>query len=223
MEVDAAAKVTANFQLNGSFAYTDATVVSFPNGPCYTGQTLAQGCYLDATNSRVQDLRGKRLNNVPKYKLNIGGEYDQPLGSLPFAAFASVAYRWQDDVNRFRRQRLQQALCQHHRRHDFRLQLRPQRRARRRGLHVETASRRIPLLRCAGRCELLITLTAHTRAHARQARGNISVPARLTCARGWPVRREEMQYNRSSYRRASRRLRFAGRVFATGRKVARSA
>jgi iron complex outermembrane receptor protein len=99
VEIDAAARVTSNFQLNGSFAYTDATVVSFPNGPCYTGQTLAQGCYLDATNSRVQDLRGKPLNNVPKYKLNIGGEYDQPLGSLPFAAFASVAYRWQDDVN----------------------------------------------------------------------------------------------------------------------------
>jgi iron complex outermembrane receptor protein len=99
VEVDATAKVTANLQLNGSFAYTDATVASFPNGPCYAGQTLAQGCYLDATNSRVQDLRGKRLNNVPKYKLNIGGEYDQPLGSLPFAAFASVAYRWQDDVN----------------------------------------------------------------------------------------------------------------------------
>jgi iron complex outermembrane receptor protein len=99
VEVDAAAKVTSNFQLNGSFAYTDATVASFPNGPCYTGQTLAQGCYLDATNSRVQDLRGKPLNNVPKYRFNIGGEYDQPLGSLPFAAFAAVAYRWQDDVN----------------------------------------------------------------------------------------------------------------------------
>ncbi|MDB6104169.1 MAG: TonB-dependent receptor, partial [Gammaproteobacteria bacterium] len=35
VEVDATAKVTANFQLNGSFAYTDATVASFPNGPCY--------------------------------------------------------------------------------------------------------------------------------------------------------------------------------------------
>jgi len=99
VEVDLAAKLTTHFQLNGSFAYTDATVVSFPNGPCYTGQTLQQGCYLDATNSRVQDLKGKRLNNVPKYKFNVGGEYDQPLGSLPFQAFASVAYRWQDEVN----------------------------------------------------------------------------------------------------------------------------
>jgi len=99
VEVDAAAKLTSHFQLNGSFAYTEATVAEFPNGPCYTGQTLAQGCYVDATNSRVQDLRGKPLNNVPKYKFNIGGEYDQPLGSLPFEAFASVAYQWQNAVN----------------------------------------------------------------------------------------------------------------------------
>jgi iron complex outermembrane receptor protein len=99
VEVDAAAKVTTNFELNGSFAYTEATVAQFPNGPCYTGQTLAQGCYVDATNSRVQNLAGKPLNNVPKFKFNVGGEYDQPLGSLPFGAFATVAYSWQDDVN----------------------------------------------------------------------------------------------------------------------------
>jgi len=99
VEVDTAARLTSHFQLNGSFAYTDATVVAFPNGPCYTGQTLAQGCYVDATNSRVQDLRGSPLNNAPKYKFNIGGEYDQPLGSLPFEGFATVAYRWQDAVN----------------------------------------------------------------------------------------------------------------------------
>jgi iron complex outermembrane receptor protein len=74
VEIDAAARLTSRFQLNGSFAYTDATVAEFPNGPCYTGQTLAQGCYVDATNSRVQDLRGKPLNNVPKYKFNIGGD-----------------------------------------------------------------------------------------------------------------------------------------------------
>jgi iron complex outermembrane receptor protein len=101
VEVDTAAKVTTNFQLNGSLAYTEATVAEFPNGPCYNNpsQTLAQGCYVDATNSRVQDLRGKPLNSVPKWKGNIGGEYDQPLGSLPFGAFATFAYRIQSKVN----------------------------------------------------------------------------------------------------------------------------
>ena len=99
VEIDAAARVTANLSLNGSFAYTDATVREFRNGPCYSGQTLAQGCYIDATNSRVQDLQGKRLNNVPKYKFNIGGQYDFAVPRMPFDGFAAFAYRWQDDVN----------------------------------------------------------------------------------------------------------------------------
>ena len=36
---------------------------------------------------------------MPKFKGNIGGEYDQPLGSLPFGAFATFAYRIQSKVN----------------------------------------------------------------------------------------------------------------------------
>jgi iron complex outermembrane receptor protein len=104
VEVDAAAKATANFTLNGSFAYTQATVVRFPNGPCYTGQvvlpgTPAQGCYLDNTNSKVQNLAGKPLNNVPKAKGDIGGEYDHPLGGLPFGGFVSFDWRYQSKVN----------------------------------------------------------------------------------------------------------------------------
>jgi iron complex outermembrane receptor protein len=47
----------------------------------------------------VQDLRGKPLNNVPKFKGNMGGEYDQPLGSLPFEGFLTFAYRIQSKVN----------------------------------------------------------------------------------------------------------------------------
>jgi len=89
----------SNFTLNGSFAYTKATVAEFPNGPCYTGQTLAQGCYIDATNSKVQNLKGKPLNNVPKFKVNLGGEYDHELPGLPVNGFVGFAYRWQDDVN----------------------------------------------------------------------------------------------------------------------------
>jgi iron complex outermembrane receptor protein len=60
---------------------------------------LAQGCYVDNTNSRVQNLAGKPLNNVPKAKGNIGGEYDQPLPGLPFGAFAGFALRYQSAVN----------------------------------------------------------------------------------------------------------------------------
>jgi iron complex outermembrane recepter protein len=105
VEIDAAAKATANFTLNGSFAYTQATVVSFPNGPCYSNQTpvslvpVAQGCYLDKTNSKVQNLAGQPLNNVPKAKGDIGGEYDHPLGGLPFGGFVGFDWRYQSKVN----------------------------------------------------------------------------------------------------------------------------
>ena len=99
VEIDSTAKATSNFTLNGSAAYTKATVVTFPNGPCYTGQTLAQGCYVDITNSKVQNLAGKPLNNVPKFKFDLGGEYDQPLPGMPFGAFAGFDYRWQSAVN----------------------------------------------------------------------------------------------------------------------------
>jgi len=99
LELDGAARLTPHFSLNGSFAYTDATVVEFPNGPCYAGQTLAQGCFVDATNSRVQNLAGEPLNNVPKYKLNLGGEYSHTLPGSSWEGVLGFAYRWQDDVN----------------------------------------------------------------------------------------------------------------------------
>ena len=60
---------------------------------------MAQGCYVDDTNSRVQNLAGKPLNNVPKAKGNIGGEYDQPLPGVPFGAFAGFALRYQSAAN----------------------------------------------------------------------------------------------------------------------------
>jgi iron complex outermembrane receptor protein len=99
VEVDFAARLTENLSLNGAVAYTDATVQEFPNGPCYNGQTLDQGCYIDSTNSRVQDLKDKRLNNVPEYKFNLGGQYDFAVPGLPLDGFVGVTYRWQDDVN----------------------------------------------------------------------------------------------------------------------------
>jgi iron complex outermembrane receptor protein len=55
----------------------------------------------DAPHQRpdVQNLHGKRLNNVPKYKFSIGGQYDIDLPSMPFKAFVGANVRWQDDIN----------------------------------------------------------------------------------------------------------------------------
>jgi hypothetical protein len=37
--------------------------------------------------------KGKRLNNVSKYKFNLGGEYDQPLPGLPSTASSASRFR----------------------------------------------------------------------------------------------------------------------------------
>ena len=114
VELDGVARLTPNLRVNGAFAYTDATVVDFPNGPCNNAQPATADlplqpagyvgkpgeCYrTPTTNGRVQNLHGKRLNNVPKFKFNIGGQYDIALPGMPFKGFVGATYRWQDDVN----------------------------------------------------------------------------------------------------------------------------
>lgn len=111
VELDGVARLTKNFRLNGAFAYTDATVIDFPNGPCYGAQVATAStdpafvgapgtCYTTPrTNGRVQNLHGKRLNNTPKFKFNIGGQYDIEIPGMPFKGFVGATYRWQDDVN----------------------------------------------------------------------------------------------------------------------------
>jgi iron complex outermembrane receptor protein len=47
----------------------------------------------------VQNLHGKRLNNTPKYKFSLGGQYDIDLPDMPFKGFVGATVRWQDDVN----------------------------------------------------------------------------------------------------------------------------
>ena len=128
LELDGVVRITSNFRLNGAFAYTDATVVDFPNGPCYTGQATtaaAAGAYTfvgapgtcytrptktpptptnpnpaDGVSGRLQNLHGRPLNNLPKYKFSVGGQYDIDLPqNVPFKGFIGVNVRWQDDIN----------------------------------------------------------------------------------------------------------------------------
>ncbi|GGY45412.1 TonB-dependent receptor [Pseudoduganella albidiflava] len=104
LEVEGSVRATPRLQLNGSFAYTEATITEFRNGPCYnvlnaagTAATPGPGCFQspEFNNTNVQDLAGKTLPNAPKVKLNLGGQYDVPLASLPFNAFISGTTRFQ--------------------------------------------------------------------------------------------------------------------------------
>lgn len=104
VEVEGQARVTPLLQVNGSFAYTEATIRAFRNGPCYnvpnaagTAAVPGPGCYQspEFNNTNVQDLAGKTLPNAPKVKLNLGGTLDIPLPALPFNGYVSATTRYQ--------------------------------------------------------------------------------------------------------------------------------
>ena len=99
VEFDFTAKPTANLLINGSIAYTDAFYDEFDNGPCFTGQTMAQGCSADPVPGavRFQDLEDEDVPNSPDLKLTLQARYDIPLDG-PVNLFVSGAFRWQDDA-----------------------------------------------------------------------------------------------------------------------------
>lgn len=103
VEIEASAKPTPALRIDGALSYTDAKVRSYPNAPCFAGQTAAQGCIdLDGAGPGTttgQDLSGARLSNAPKVKWNIGATYDIELPSMPFNAFVQADFNYQSKVN----------------------------------------------------------------------------------------------------------------------------
>jgi iron complex outermembrane recepter protein len=121
IELDWSVKATDWLRLSGGLAYTDATIVSFPQAPCYGGQATATvttlaaipagGCYkytgvtgIDpATGLNVpngfagQNLAGAPLFNAPKWKGNIAADFKLPLGSVE--AGLNLNYSFQSGVN----------------------------------------------------------------------------------------------------------------------------
>jgi iron complex outermembrane receptor protein len=104
LEAEGSIRVSRELQLNGSFAFTRATIQSFENGPCYsvlnaagTGSTPGPGCAPNPkfNNTNVQNLAGKTLPNAPKIRLNLGGQYDLPLPSQRFNGFVAANIRYQ--------------------------------------------------------------------------------------------------------------------------------
>ncbi|WP_167761411.1 TonB-dependent receptor [Duganella callida] len=103
VELEGSWRVTRGLQLNGSFAYTEATIQEFENGPCYnvlnaagTAGVPGPGCALSAkyNNTYVQNLAGKTLPNAPKVKVNLGAQYDVTL-PYSFNGFVAGSTRYQ--------------------------------------------------------------------------------------------------------------------------------
>ncbi|MEC3909134.1 TonB-dependent receptor [Sphingobium sp. CR2-8] len=78
VELEAIYQVDADLQLHGSAAYNEAKFQSFPDAPCYAGQTVAQGCVPVGTAS-TQSLTDRRLARAPKVNLSGGFTYDTGL------------------------------------------------------------------------------------------------------------------------------------------------
>lgn len=95
IESDLTVRASDWLNLNGSIAYIDAKVQSYPNGECYFGQTPAQGCLPNAAGGRAQDLSGARLANSPEWKFNVGADVNLPLGELPINLTFNTNYTWQ--------------------------------------------------------------------------------------------------------------------------------
>ncbi len=103
VEIEMSAQLTEAFRLDAAFNYLDTEILSFKNAQCYGGQTAAQGCLdLDGAGPLTatgQDLAGKRLPNAPKYKFNVGGNYDVAFDDLPFDGFVTLDYSYQSQVS----------------------------------------------------------------------------------------------------------------------------
>lgn len=78
IEASASYDVTSELTLRLSAAYNSAEYSSYPNAPCYAGQTAAQGCITFGT-TRAQDLTGLVLPFAPELVATASFSYDTPI------------------------------------------------------------------------------------------------------------------------------------------------
>lgn len=70
-------------RLHGAESYNDGVYTSFPNAPCYNGQTIAMGCNGQFAGGvyNSQNLSGTPLMRAPKWTLSAGSSYEMPIGA----------------------------------------------------------------------------------------------------------------------------------------------
>lgn len=100
VEAEAIVIPTSGLRLSSNVAYTDVVFTNFPNGPCYPGELLlaASACHAQGP-TFVQDLRGQRLNNAPRWAFTIGAAYVTPTGYRDLRFFADVNLAYRSAVN----------------------------------------------------------------------------------------------------------------------------
>lgn len=79
--------------IRGAAAYNKGKYSSFPDAPCYNGQTPAMGCTLRLGGNYAQDLSGTELIRAPEWNVSGGFDYDTPIGAdLKLGLSGAVSY-----------------------------------------------------------------------------------------------------------------------------------
>jgi len=78
-ELEIGIRPTSGLSFDFSLAHTDASFTDFPLGPCFQGQTAAQGC-ITQNGQQFQDLTGAPLPNAPDYMISASARYDVTIG-----------------------------------------------------------------------------------------------------------------------------------------------
>ena len=73
--------------INAAFAYNNAFYKSFPDAPCYGGQSIAEGCSVDTDphsssyGQTIQNLTGSPAGQAPTWTGTLGVNYDKHLAN----------------------------------------------------------------------------------------------------------------------------------------------
>lgn len=83
LELEYAPRSVPGLNITGVLNYNDAKYASFPYGPCYSGQTQAEGCnVIDPSNGQIrQNLTGAKLSVAPNWTAALGFSYETDVGS----------------------------------------------------------------------------------------------------------------------------------------------
>jgi iron complex outermembrane recepter protein len=82
LELEYAPRSVPGLNITAAVNYNDAKYSSFPEGPCYSGQTQAEGCNVLLANGQYrQNLSGASLSVAPKWTGMVGLNYETTVGS----------------------------------------------------------------------------------------------------------------------------------------------
>jgi iron complex outermembrane receptor protein len=95
VEVSAVARITSRLTASSDLAYLDSHYVRYPNGPCYAGQTAAQGCApASSASGQGQTLDGRTRPFAPTWSGNLDADCTLPLRSaLEWRLGATVYFK----------------------------------------------------------------------------------------------------------------------------------